>query len=39
LPDRDGTRQGVVNFQLAHVERLVDIKDRLNALRTAAAAR
>jgi hypothetical protein len=29
--------EGVANFQFEHVERLVEIKDRLNALRTATA--
>jgi hypothetical protein len=37
LSDGD-TRHGVVNLQLNHVDRLVEIKDKLDALRPAAAA-
>jgi hypothetical protein len=30
------THEGVVNFQIAHVDRLIEIKERLDALRTGA---
>jgi hypothetical protein len=36
LPEEEDAREGVVSFQLAHIERLVEIKERLDALRTAA---
>jgi hypothetical protein len=35
LPEDGNTREGVVNFQLEHIDRLVNIKERLEALRTA----
>jgi hypothetical protein len=36
MPNFDDAREGVVSFQLEHVERLVEMRDKLDALRTGA---